>query len=158
MKKCTRCKQNLPLNSFLKTSKAPNGQSKCNTCCLEIKKKYRRQLANGDVMSISAIKVRYSTLKNRHGWRKGNDNPFPISLEEFATIFNNVTHCPYCGIPFEGRWFGLQVDHIIPIALGGTCSLDNLVVCCEFCNLAKRDKPLEQYLRWLDYIKTSNSV
>lgn len=39
-----------------------------------------------------------------------------------------------------------QIDHIVPLAAGGTNDLENLVPACKSCNSSKQDKPL---LVWL---------
>lgn len=42
----------------------------------------------------------------------------------------------------------LEVDHVVPIAGGGTDWIGNLVLCCggpSGCNLAKHSAPLEQW-------------
>lgn len=41
-------------------------------------------------------------------------------------------HCRHCG-----RGVPLEIDHIIPIAKGGTSELPNLQLLCPSCNLAK---------------------
>ncbi len=49
--------------------------------------------------------------------------------------------CAYCG---KGRNDGvlLQCDHIIPICLGGSNKLRNLVTACQPCNTRKSGRPL----------------
>lgn len=36
------------------------------------------------------------------------------------------------------------VDHIIPVAKGGTDQYENLAACCAKCNYSKRDKMLDE--------------
>lgn|GEM_PF-6154549 len=44
-------------------------------------------------------------------------------------------YCQWCGCRLE---FGLAtVDHVVPLALGGTSRSTNLVLSCEPCNVAK---------------------
>lgn len=50
---------------------------------------------------------------------------------------NNCCRC--CGRPL-GKGVRLEVDHIIPIKLGGKTQLDNLQILCKTCNLAKGTK------------------
>lgn len=48
--------------------------------------------------------------------------------------------CCHCGIgPTDRRNVFLEVDHIIPVARGGTASLDNLQTLCSDCNAGKAD-------------------
>jgi len=50
--------------------------------------------------------------------------------------------CAYCGTmsgPFE-------IDHVIPVARGGTSVLSNLKVACSPCNASKRDHLLEEWV------------
>lgn len=49
--------------------------------------------------------------------------------------------CAYCGTtsgPFE-------IDHVIPLAIGGTNELDNLAVACRPCNRQKNSKTPKQW-------------
>ena len=41
--------------------------------------------------------------------------------------------CPLCGVRF-GEDNPASVDHVIPLAAGGTHTRDNLRVCCKSCN------------------------
>ena len=47
--------------------------------------------------------------------------------------------CAYCGETAG------TVDHVVPIALGGSNTDDNLVACCAFCNGSKGAKPLSEW-------------
>jgi 5-methylcytosine-specific restriction endonuclease McrA len=38
------------------------------------------------------------------------------------------------------------VDHIIPVAKGGTDDLDNLVAACKRCNFSKQDKMPDEFM------------
>jgi len=40
----------------------------------------------------------------------------------------------------------LEIDHVIPQSHGGSNRVANLVMTCRACNLAKGDKPLEDFL------------
>ena len=46
--------------------------------------------------------------------------------------------CQYCG----RSGVELEVDHIQPLASGGTNDLDNLITACKDCNRGKRDMPV----------------
>lgn len=61
-----------------------------------------------------------------------------ISIEKYRdTIFkrdNNACRC--CGKEM-GRGIRLELDHIVPIKMGGTTTLDNLQTLCKTCNKIK---------------------
>jgi 5-methylcytosine-specific restriction endonuclease McrA len=48
--------------------------------------------------------------------------------------------CAYCGGP------ATEIDHVIPISLGGTGERDNLVPACRKCNAAKNNLPLDEFI------------
>jgi len=54
--------------------------------------------------------------------------------------------CAYCGVELARGW---NVDHITPLALGGTNELKNLNPSCKDCNNYKRHTDLEGYRRQL---------
>lgn len=73
-------------------------------------------------------------------------------------IRDGVTHCPGCGTPLNYREYGqpnsVEVDHIIPRALGGPDHPDNTQVLCRTCNRAKGKKtgaPLKPTEHTLNY-------
>ncbi len=50
--------------------------------------------------------------------------------------------CKWCGSEQN-----LQIDHVIALALGGPNLACNIVPACRSCNLKKRSKPLEVWLK-----------
>jgi len=61
-------------------------------------------------------------------------------IQEVLDASNGV--CPYCGKSFKNG----HIDHIIPVSKGGTNARDNLVYCCQRCNLSKGAKTLGHWL------------
>lgn len=49
--------------------------------------------------------------------------------------------CQYCGNHAE------TVDHIVPLAAGGSSEPDNLCAACGSCNSSKRDRPVHEWER-----------
>lgn len=47
------------------------------------------------------------------------------------------SRCEYCRLPDEMGRYTHHIDHIIPIAHGGTSELDNLAWACFDCNTTK---------------------
>ena len=55
-------------------------------------------------------------------------------------------HCAYCGCEIELR--NMQVDHVVPKAIGGADSVDNFLPTCRLCNHYKRGERLEVFREW----------
>jgi len=63
-----------------------------------------------------------------------------------ALFKRDGTQCTYCNTGLSHKT--ATIDHIIPIAKGGSRnSLFNMVLACSCCNNAKADKALMKYLR-----------
>ena len=52
--------------------------------------------------------------------------------------------CRYCGA--RAPDVQLQIDHVAPVARGGSDDPDNLVACCQRCNAGKGDRDLSRAL------------
>jgi len=52
----------------------------------------------------------------------------------------------YCGLCVYCLGRAEQIDHVEPLARGGSNGPENLVPACKHCNISKKDKPL---LLWL---------
>mgnify|MGYP003322086410 CR=1 FL=1 len=60
--------------------------------------------------------------------------------------------CHYCGRRFSPK--ELTMDHIVPLARGGTSSKSNIVACCKECNSKKKYLlPIE----WEEYLNGINN-
>ncbi len=64
-----------------------------------------------------------------------------ISREGAMKVFKrDHFKCQYCGLDglhsFE-NWLVLTIDHVHPLARGGSRSMDNLVTACQPCNIVK---------------------
>ncbi len=57
--------------------------------------------------------------------------------------------CHYCWIPLanaESPGTGMAtIDHKIPLSRGGSNRLENLVLCCEKCNVEKDDQSYKNF-------------
>ena len=53
--------------------------------------------------------------------------------------------CWYCGDPLAKPAF----DHVMPVSLGGSHAIENLVPCCQPCNSAKGQKTLDQFQQYV---------
>lgn len=66
--------------------------------------------------------------------------------------FENI--CAYCGIDLMSRQS--HIDHVIPMSKGGFDEYSNLVISCEFCNMAKNDLDVIIFLEWLAHIRSNS--
>ena len=67
-----------------------------------------------------------------------------VTSQALRSMFASAVDCPYCGCSLKGRRKSL--DHIEPLAQGGTHSLRNLVICCWDCNQSKSDLGVAEWL------------
>lgn len=65
--------------------------------------------------------------------------PIPKRVR-FEVLKRDMQTCVYCGRKPPGVF--LHIDHVIPVAKGGTNDLSNLVTACEHCNRGKGAVPL----------------
>lgn len=65
---------------------------------------------------------------------------------------NQKGRCAYCGrgLSMEARNYRkanhATLDHLMPLALGGTTDPDNLILCCRLCNIFKGHSTLEDFI------------
>lgn len=69
----------------------------------------------------------------------------PTTKERTEQIWQQE-RCVYCGIGFTSVE-EVTIDHVFPLAKGGTHVPENLVGCCRSCNSSKNDKIL--FTQWV---------
>lgn len=153
MKKCSKCGELKPLESFSKDAYKKDGlRSHCRSCGINYsanyyalnKKSIREKMAiyqdsnkiilqknqrNWQIANKEKIKI-YSS--NRRAKKQSNGVYF-INKNFFEKLYGSP--CVFCSSKIN-----IQADHIIPIALGGTHSEGNLQPLCKSCNSSKKDK------------------
>jgi hypothetical protein len=63
----------------------------------------------------------------------------PDSLRQLV-IERAGNRCEYCGLAQAGQAATFHIDHVIPIAAGGTTVAENLALACVSCSLRKGAK------------------
>jgi 5-methylcytosine-specific restriction endonuclease McrA len=94
---------------------------------------------------------RSTLVKVSKGTGEPKENlPTRIELEKFLIKSNKV--CGYCGQELIQE--NISLDHNLPTARGGKSILNNLVLCCKNCNIAKGSMTGVEYIQLLDCIST----
>ena len=71
----------------------------------------------------------------------------PVSKRtRFEVLRRDGFRCYYCGTRGPETGQGLQIDHVVPVALGGSDQPTNLVSACRDCNYGKASTPADAEL------------
>jgi len=80
-------------------------------------------------------------------WREQDRKRIPELIKLYGA------RCWYCNLT-STRW---TVDHIIPLSI--LARQDNppyprpIALACRYCNAAKQDKTIDEYLAWLNHVR-----
>lgn len=78
---------------------------------------------------------RHPELRREHPPRSG-----VTPRVRFAVLTRDGFRCVYCGA--EAADVKLVVDHVLPVADGGSDAIENLATACFLCNAGKADRSL----------------
>lgn len=72
-----------------------------------------------------------------------------LSKDERRKILKKTNgHCAYCGCRL--KYNEMQIDHIIPIHIGGEDTENNMLPACKSCNHYKGGSSLETFRRFVE--------
>lgn len=72
-----------------------------------------------------------------------------VTAREWREILvRHGNRCAYCGKSAAELGRRLEMDHVVPIAKGGTNDASNVVPACRSCNARKGAKVVERAARW----------
>lgn len=154
-KNCNGCNETLPINCFSWKITGKLRQNKCKKCSGIIQKKSnikhirkrkatkRRYYLNNKEEIIKNVafwnksnpqkRVKYMVLENakRRALKYGNGSDFDRK-QWLEVMYYCDNKCIYCE-----REIKLSIDHFVPLVLGGSHSLSNIVPSCLKCNWKK---------------------
>ena len=159
MKKCTKCNQIKPFESFSKRKASKDGlQYKCKICDKKISAEWllnnyehmRKLNANWYAKNAEHDRNKTKEWRNnnpektrlqnlRYRTSKAKNGVYKISKKYLLNLYSSS--CYVCGSKSD-----IEVDHIIPISRGGTHSEGNLQPLCRSCNASKGAKTMSEWL------------
>ena len=142
LKRCiwSGCDTVKPISEFHKDSDKPDGlNSLCKSCNSSRVAKWARENSEWSRLQCGAWRAR------KIGNRVDDFNWEDLVHHWLANGFR-PDQCHLCGeIGEYGGIAGLHIDHVIPIARGGSHSMDNLRPACSSCNRMKNRSTLDEY-------------
>lgn len=151
-KLCSRCKKMKSSEHFTRNKRLKSGLgSRCKECVSQIMKDERKahpEKIKPDMRPWSSRTKRYSEyrLENKEKFsekckkyraRKKNSPICDLTEAQWELIKSTYNFCCY----YCGKKTKLTQDHITPLSLGGTHSMDNIVPSCLSCNSRKGANP-----------------
>ena len=92
------------------------------------------------------------TAKNGSSWKnrcEELEKEFPDDVRE--QVYKKCHgHCAYCGCLLDYK--DMQVDHVIPLRVGGNDDISNMLPACRSCNHYKAALDLEQFREYVHQI------
>jgi 5-methylcytosine-specific restriction endonuclease McrA len=122
----------------------------------------KRQKRNKEASRVNSVKCYYRMKHNNwFSWkancyrstlvRVSNDRsevPLKKELEDY--LINGNKKCVYCEEELTQE--NIALDHNIPTARGGSSKIENLILCCNKCNMAKGSLSGSEYVDLLKCI------
>lgn len=175
-KTCFTCKQTKPVTEFgIHKDRKDGYDSYCLICRRIQRNKYRNNNLEATRKSQKEIykKNKQSYIDRAAKWQKNNRDKVAIRNRKWretnkelmafyqrsrrAKILANTIYavtakdlqrlysqpCIYCGANSQ-----IEIDHVIPIARGGTHGIGNLISACQTCNRSKQDKFVMEWRIW----------
>lgn len=109
-------------------------RNSCRKCMAENTKKYDR--ANPD-------NVRQRVARRQQAAQLAGGSYTSADIDLLRQKLNDC--CRFCGSALHN---GGQIEHLTPIARGGSNNPNNLTLSCRSCNYEKTSKTLNEYLEW----------
>ena len=166
---CSKCHEQKPIEQFSRDLRRRDGYvSACKSCCaLSAKRWYQANKVKA--LETSSKWRSLNKLREREtaaAYRKNNAESFRIKNRNRRAAIANVGgrlskgieeklyklqqgKCTCCGIPLNGKY---HLDHILPLALGGSNHDRNVQLLHPLCNLKKRSTHPVEFMQKMGYL------
>ena len=155
MKTCSKCKTEKLYSAFSKCrSNADGYMYYCKQCyniyvkvwnANVVKKTKNNWLYNTDKGAATRHKNKRIYRERRRNRRRSTDG---YTLSEWNEIKTFYGCCVCCG-----KTTDISADHVIPAAIGGKDSADNIQPLCRPCNSLKSAQHIDFRLFWMVFVK-----
>ena len=142
-KVCSKCNVEKPVSEFYYRRERDSVYSRCKECSIDDVKKWRKE--NPD--RVKENKERYLSnpeskereLERSRVWRaRKRDTEIGSVPSLLELVDRQGGKCANCKV--KGKRVVWHLDHVIPLAKGGTHTADNVEALCSFCNVRKGAK------------------
>lgn len=178
MHRCPICKENKPLNAenFQPNKSKRRFNSYCRPCALAKSRQQSNENRlnraalqtqyQGETRTCSMCEQTYDLNPTNFKWQNSGANYsykcrkcenitnrnrykyIPSAVEpdaRYGEVYKQ-TQCLWCGVTLSSD---AHIDHIIPIARGGSSDPGNLAMACRDCNVQKKDMLPYEFIRFL---------
>lgn len=164
MKTCTRCGDTKPFSEFHILRKSKDGhRPACKSCTKIYQDNWR--LENPDKKTSLQASWRAKNYEKELAWRRANPEVARIhrhnrraQLKSRGKLTPGISEklfalqkgkCACCKKPLGKNY---HMDHIVPLALGGTNTDDNIQLLHQKCNHKKSSKDPIDFMQQLGYL------
>lgn len=146
-KQCTHCGERKAITDMATDRYTRDGY---RTVCRQCRAHYDRMRYSANRQSILSQKREYHRANPGIAWaacHRARARRYGLDLTTEYLTPHDVTaqwgdKCVYCQLaPFQ------EIDHLIPVAAGGSHTLMNVLPCCKECNRLKRWSIDERFIR-----------
>lgn len=116
--------------------------------------RYQRDWRKANADKVLAYSREYRRAKpiakriseaGRRARKRGSGEHFTAA--DIANLYAlQLGECVYCGVDLSDNF---EVDHIVPLARGGSNDSENIQLLCPACNRRKHAKTHDEFLEWL---------
>ena len=148
-KRCGKCREVKHISKFGRNRSRKDGlKNRCKNCCKTANEKWRAENPEKKLACRRAYRSSpkgreaHRAKRNRRRARKRNA-PGNATTEQIKARFDyHGNKCRYCGCSDKP----LAIEHMIPLARGGSNWPSNLVPACTSCNSSKRAKTYKEFV------------